>query len=123
MGKIGELLSDEESVKQLSEIAKMFMSDSDSDEPSDSSDENLSDNEETDDSERDEGGFDFGSLMKLTGLMGAFSQTDKNSELLLALKPHLKEDKQKKVDKAVKLLKLIAVWNIAKESGLLNDIL
>ena len=43
-------------------------------------------------------------------------------ELLLALKPHLKEEKQKKVDKAVKILKLIAVWNIAKESGMLEDL-
>ena len=67
-------------------------------------------------------GPDLSSIFKLTGLKSAFSQRDKNSELLLALKPHLKEEKQKKVDKAVKILKLIAVWNIAKESGMLEDL-
>ena len=108
MGKIGELLSDEESVKQLSELAQMILSDGTGGE--------------------DGGGEkppppDLSGLTKLTGLMGAFSQTDRNSELLLALKPHLGEERQKKVDKAVKLLKLLAVWSMARESGLLDDIL
>ena len=61
--------------------------------------------------------------MKIAGLAGALSQKDKNAELLLALKPHLSEERQKKVDKAVKLLKLIAIWNMAKENGLLSDLL
>lgn len=117
MGKIGEILSDDESKKQLSELLQMLMSDdtSDNSDPvqsdSDNSTENVSD-----------AGPDLSSIFKLTGLMSAFSQSDKNSELLLALKPHLKEEKQKKVDKAVKILKLIAVWNIAKESGMLEDL-
>ena len=55
--------------------------------------------------------------------MGNFSQNDKNTELLMALKPHLREERQIKVDKAVKMLKLMTVWNTAKESGLLNDII
>ena len=116
MGKIGELLSDEESVRQLSELAQMFMSDDrEGDSPEDSN---------TAGGTEDKGSApDLSSLMKLTGLTGAFSKPDKKSELLLALKPHLREEKQKKVDKAIKLLKLIAIWNMAKESGLLNDIL
>ena len=67
-------------------------------------------------------GFDIGTLMQLQGLMQSVSSNDKNTELLLALKPHLKEDKQVKVDKAVKLLKLLALWTVVKESGLLNSI-
>lgn len=119
MGKIGEILADEESMKQLTELAQMLSSDA-----SESTDET----EETmcDASDGDEGGSgfpDIGTIMKLTGLMGALSQKDKNAELLLALKPHLGEEKQKKVDKAIKLLKLLAVWNMAKESGLLNDLI
>lgn len=108
MGKLGELLSDEESVKQLSELAQMIMSGEGSAE---------SGGEDTSPPP------DFTKLMKLPELMSAFSQTDRNADLLLALRPHLGEERQKKVDKAVKLLKLIAVWNVAKESGLLNDIL
>ena len=103
MDKVSGLLSDEESVQQLSELAKMFMS-----EVNDGS---------------DSGGMpDIETILKLTSLAGAFTQNDKNADLLLALKPHLGEEKQKRVDKAVKLLKLIAVWNMAKESGLLNNI-
>ena len=103
MGKLEELLSDEESVKQLTELAQMFMNEGGNGEGS-----SIPDIE---------------SVMKLSGLVGAFSQSDKNSELLLALKPHLSPERQQKVDKAIKLLKLIAVWNMAKESGLLDNII
>ncbi len=116
MGKIGELLSDEESVKQLSELAQMFMSDS-------GAPEEKSGSSSSEGQQQESGGFDVGSIMKLTGLLGSVSQSDKNTELLLALRPHLREEKQKRVDKAVKLLKVIAVWNLAKESGLLNDLI
>lgn len=107
MGKLGELLSDEESVKQLTELAQMLMSESGGER----------------DSPAEGSAPDLGAVMKLSGLMGAFSQNDRNAELLLALKPHLSEERRKKVDKAIKLLRLIAVWNIAKESGLLDDFL
>lgn len=116
MGKIGELLSDEESVKQLSELAQMLMSDS-------SESEESSGDSTSDEQQQGSSGFDVGSIMKLTGLLGSVTQSDKNTELLLALRPHLKEEKQKRVDKAVKLLKVIAVWNLAKDSGLLNDLI
>ncbi len=118
MGKISELLSDEESMKQLSELVQMMMSDEDQSEE-DSSEQSE---EDVDSSGAENSASDLSSIFKLTGLMSAFSQSDKNAELLLALKPHLKEEKQKRVDKAVKILKLIAVWNVAKESGLLEDL-
>lgn len=121
MGKIGELLSDEESVKQLSELAQMMMGDSASSAQENSGSEIES--EKTESTSSESGFPDIGSLMKLTGLMNSMSQNDKNAELLLALKPHLREEKQKKIDKAVKLLKVIAVWNMAKESGLLKELL
>ncbi len=117
MEKIGKLLSDEESMKQLSELAQLLMNETKSSES-----ENVTENNECGES----GGNSFpdiSSIMKITELMGTFSQNDKNTELLLALKPHLKEERQQKVDKAIKLLKLAAVLKIAKESGLLNDIL
>lgn len=121
-GKIGELLSDEESMKQLTELAQMLMTDTPSD--GDTKSENTENGEsegETDNSLFS--GFDFGSLMKIQELVGVMGKNDKNTELLLALKPHLKEEKQLKVDKAVKLLKLLTLWNIIRESGLLKDFL
>lgn len=118
MDKISGLLSDEESVRQLSELAKMFMSESGEEAPEGESAETSA----SPDSSDGAGGMpDIDTLLKLTSLAGAFTQNDRNTELLMALKPHLGEEKQKKVDKAVKLLRLIAVWNIAKESGLLKD--
>ena len=117
MNKIGDLLSDEESVKQLSELAQMLMSENP---PPEDAPAKKYPEENTDTGENVP---DIGMLMKIGSLAGAVTKNDKNTELLLALRPHLSEEKQKKVDKAVKLLKLLAVWNIANESGLLKDIL
>lgn len=113
MGKISELLSDEESVKQLSELAQILVSDSESGE----------DNAETAKSVHYEEQPDIASMLRLTSLIGDASKQDKNTDLLLALKPHLGSEKQKRVDKAIKLLKLLAIWNIAKESGLLQQLI
>ena len=119
MDKVSGLLSDEESVRELSELAKMFMSGTDGG-AEDTAGEETAAAEEFSDS----GGMpDIETILKLTSLAGAFTQRDKNADLLLALKPHLGEEKQKRVDRAVKLLKLIAVWNMAKESGLLKDMI
>lgn len=120
MDKISGLLSDEESVRQLSELAKMFMSESGEEAPEGEAAE-TSESPDSSDGGGAGGMPDIDTLLKLTSLAGAFTQNDRNTELLMALKPHLGEGKQKKVDKAVKLLRLIAVWNIAKESGLLKD--
>lgn len=67
--------------------------------------------------------FDFSMLTKLQDIMGAVSQKDKNTDLLLALKPHLKEERQQKIDKAIKIMKLLAVWKVLKDSGMLKDFL
>ncbi len=111
MERISELLSAEESVKQLSELAQMLVSEDGS-----SSD---TDNAEKQSNEQP----DLGAVLKLTSMMGAASTGSKNTDLLRALKPHLSEDKQKRVDKAIKLMKLLAMWNIAKDSGLLQELI
>lgn len=118
MEKLSGLLSDEESVRQLSELAKMFMSGGE-----EASGEGEPAAEESEQPVDNAGMPDIDTILKLTSLAGAFAQSDKNSELLLALRPHLGEEKQKRVDRALKLLKLIAVWNMAKESGLIGNIL
>ena len=112
--KIGELLSDKESIKQISELAQMFMSDTS---------ENSGKDEASNENDDIFGGIDFEKILKLQEIFVAFSEKDKNTELLTALKPYLKDEKKQKVDKAIKILKLLAVWNIVKESGMLNDFL
>ena len=108
MGKLGELLSDEESVRQLSELAQMIRADT---------------NEKTAEKDIPDTNADLGDIMKISGLLSSIAAKDSNTELLLALRPHLTEKRQVRVDKAIKLMKLISVWEQAKENGMLNGIL
>ena len=118
MEKIGKLLSDEESVKQLSELAQLLMNNESSGENVPAEKKNCTVSDNNNNNMRD-----IAKIMQLTELMGTLSQNDRNTDLLLALRPHLKEERQQRVDKAIKMLRLFAVWNVAKESGLLNDII
>ena len=121
MEKIGKILSDEESVRQLTELAQILMNNNDN--KNSTNNNNITDCDINNSNNNNVNVPDIAKMMQLTELMGNFSQNDKNTELLMALKPHLREERQIKVDKAVKMLKLMTVWNTAKESGLLNDII
>lgn len=134
MGKLQEMLSDEESMNQIKQLAEMLGASVASGEDSTASAENCGNmpdfsalfsgnSSEEKQSEDSSGGFgfDIGTLLRLQGLMQSVSSNDSNTELLLALKPHLREEKQQRVDKAVKLLKLFALFTVVKESGLLKS--
>ena len=54
-------------------------------------------------------------------LIGSMSAQDKNCDLLLALREHLSPEKQQKIDKAVKLLKLYSIFTAMRENGMLDD--
>lgn len=58
-------------------------------------------------------------LVKLFSRLNS-SELDNRSRLLMALKPHLSDEKQKKVDSAVKILKLLELWPLIKDSGLIS---
>ncbi len=113
--KIQELLSDEESMKQINELAQMFTS--------------SSENNSAEDSGADSSGdslsalpIDMEKLMMIQNLTKG-ADGGKGAALLLALKPFLKEERRERVDKAVRILKLLAVGEMMKESGLLGDFL
>ena len=113
--KIKELLSDEESMKQINELAQMFTS--------------SSENNSAEDSGADSSGdtlsalpIDMEKLMMIQNLTKS-ADGGKGAALLLALKPFLKEERRERVDKAVRILKLLAVGEMMKESGLLGDFL
>ena len=61
-------------------------------------------------------------LSKVLGIMSKFKSqdTDNRSRLLLALKPHLSEKRQERVDRAVKILKLLDMLPLLQESGIMN---
>lgn len=65
-------------------------------------------------------GLDIAKLVQLKGIMEQANKSDKNVELLLALRPLLKEENQLKIDRLVKIFKLFAIYPALKESGLLG---
>lgn len=116
--KLTQLLNDPEGMKQLQSMAQGLMG---------------------------EGGLDFSALIPqqqekpvmpdISGLMGgispdqmgmmmklmsAFNSTkeDDRTRLLMALRPHLTDKRQQRVDQAVKLLKLASVLPLISESGI-----
>lgn len=63
-------------------------------------------------------GLDLGSIAKIAGLLGSVTKQTSDERLLLALKPLLREENQSKVDTALRLLKLISLLPLLKDSGL-----
>lgn len=65
-------------------------------------------------------GLDIQKIMQLGSVLSNANKSDKNVELLLALKPLLKEESQAKIDRLIKIFKLFAIYPVLKESGLLG---
>lgn len=65
----------------------------------------------------DLGGSELGVLMKIGNLLRSNKEDDR-TRLLLALRPLLSPERQSRVDKAVKLLKIAELLPLLRESGL-----
>lgn len=65
-------------------------------------------------------GLDMQKIMQLGTIFSQANKSDKNVDLLLALRPLLKEENQIKIDRLIKIFKLFAVYPVLKESGLLG---
>ncbi len=116
MNRITDILKDEESLRQLSELADMLRTG----DFSEGCTETAADTKTGGNSGNMP---DMDMMLKMTTLAGAMNSQDKNTELLMALRPHLSEQGQHRLDRAIKILKLISVYEMAKESGLLNNFL
>lgn len=139
MNKIQNVLNDEESMKQIKELADMLTADNGGQGEQSGQSEapqspqnmdfsqllqslgGISPPQETKPAQPPQGGgFDIAKLMKLQGIMQSASKPDKNIQLLMALRPLLKEENQVKIDRLIKIFKLFAVYPALKESGLLG---
>lgn len=60
-------------------------------------------------------------IMKVANLLGN-QQKDSRIDLLRALKPHLSNDRAKRVDKAISILKIAAILPALREEGLLDSL-
>lgn len=119
--KIQSLLNDEESMKQIQELAEMFGGGMGLGQ-NNSSGGNTPPPSPPSDSQSPSGSL-FGSIdpMAIMQLSAAFSKKDPNCDLILALKPLLSKDKQQKADHAVKMLRLYNVYTAMRESGILSE--
>ena len=60
-------------------------------------------------------------IMRLANFLGK-EQKDSRIDLLRALKPHLSEERAKRVDKAISILKIATILPILREEGLLDSL-
>jgi len=112
---ISKILEDPESMAKIREMASSLFGGSGEPAPEPQSTESLS--KETQNMGGLEG-FDMNTLMKIGRVLNRKS-TDNRSALLLALKPHLSEERRGRVDKAVKILKIVDLLPLIKDSGII----
>lgn len=119
MSKIQEVLSDPESMQQIAELAQMFQH---------GTPNSIPEEQETSAagtlpavSSPEMPPFDMGMLMKMGELMKN-TGNDKNTALLLALRPHFGERRQQRIDKAIRLMKLWAVFQTMQKTGMLQQL-
>lgn len=65
---------------------------------------------------------DINMILKLQQAFSAMNVSDKNSQLLLALKPHFSDERKKKVDQAITMMRLLSMLPMLKESGILSGL-
>ncbi len=77
--------------------------------------------EETPPEQNETGGVD---ISALAGLQQAFSKMnteDDTTRLIRALRPHLRPERQKRADEAIRMLRLFSLLPVLSQSGLLQE--
>lgn len=115
MGKIQGILNDKESMEQLSQLAQMFSSPQ-----GDTLQSAPVQNSQNTGQPLGAQGIDMNKLLALQSVMARASQPDKNRDFLIALKPLLKEESQRKVDRLISLFRIMQILPALKESGILG---
>lgn len=108
--KLADILNNPESLNLIREMAENMLGD---DKSEDAQKEKNSDSIFGD-------GFDPVQMGKIISIMSRLKTNgnDNRAKLLLALKPHLSEPRREKVDTAIKLLKIIDLLPLLRESGM-----
>ncbi len=109
--KLAQILNDPESMNRVREMAESILS-----------------NEEKTEEKTDDSVFGIPDSAELMNIMSIVSKLnakndDARTNLLAALKPHLSEPKREKVDTAIKILRLLELLPVLKESGVLGKLL
>ena len=114
------ILNSEEGQKQLQNIASMLGGSGDSGGGDLSSLMQPPAKENTQTSESAPA-IDVNMIANISQMMKNMNTNDKNTQLLLALKPHFSERRQSKVDRAVKMLRLFSMLSMLRQSGILSE--
>ena len=109
--KLAAILNDPESMNRVREMAEDILGEKPEPEPEPKNDIGELFND-----------IDLVNVMSLVTKLNSNS-SDPRSTLLTALKPHLSEPKREKVDTAIKILRLLELLPILKESGVLGKLL
>lgn len=112
--KLAELLNDPESLDRVKAMAESLMG-GEKTQQQQASSPDLN-------SVFGDSGFDPAQITKIMSIMSRLknSNNDSRSNLLLALKPLLSPPRREKVDTAIKLLKLIDMLPMLRESGIFD---
>lgn len=109
--KLTALLSDPDGMERIRQLAQSLLGEAQAEQEPEAAREGQM-----------AGGDDIGKIMSL---LSALKSRDEDSrvQLISALRPHLSTERQARADSAVKLLKLLDMLPLIKESGLLKEIL
>ena len=107
--KLSQILNDPESMNRVREMAEDILGENPKPKPKDDISDFINDS-------------DLVNVMSLVTRLNSNSN-DSRSTLLTALKPHLSEPKREKVDTAIKILRLLELLPILKESGVLGKLI
>ena len=64
------------------------------------------------------GDLDINMILKLQQMMGQMNHNDKNTQLIAALKPHLRPERQEKADEAIRMMRMLSMLPLLGEGGL-----
>ena len=106
--KLGSILNDPDSMNRIRQMAENILGEEQNNTPA--AQNGISEML---------GAEELGKVMSIISKLKS-GANDPRSNLLSALKPHLSEPKRDKVDTAIKILKIIELLPLIKDTGLLN---
>ena len=111
--QINSILSDPDMMRQISEIGSMLAGQNNSPPPQDSPP--LLPKPQPPDMLGADG---LQTVMKIMPILNRLKQDDDTTKLLRAIKPFLSEERQKKLEEAIKIIRIINILPLLKNSGL-----
>lgn len=111
--KLSELLNDPESMNRVRQMAESILGESGDEVPAPSPTPDISSIGDM---------LGSGELQSIISVISKMKSAgdDSRVQLISALRPHLSEERRKRADTAIKILKLLDVLPLIKDSGLFN---